>query len=122
MNRPTGVPGMDAVRKKLEDMQERVSEAVAAALEEAAQLVAESARQKCPRDSGSLAASIQATGVMTSPQGGTVRVVAAAPHADFVEYGTANSPAQPFLYPALAENQDAIRSLVASAVKEAMRS
>lgn len=54
--------------------------------------VAEMARSQCPVDTGNLQASISASG-------GTITV--GAEYAQYVEYGTWKSPAQPFLTPAV---------------------
>lgn len=62
----------------------------------AAERIADVARQLCPVRTGRLRASISA-----EQQAAGAKVVAAAPYAAAVEFGTRDAPAQPFLRPAL---------------------
>jgi len=64
-----------------------------------AEAVADLAEQLAPVDTGALRASIH---VEDGDREGAYRVVASAPYAQFVEYGTARAAAQPFLTPAVA--------------------
>ena len=63
----------------------------------------EAAKNLCPSDTGTLRDSIA---VRMNGNGG--EVYAGAPHAVHVEMGTAQRPAQPFLYPALCAGADDI--------------
>jgi HK97 gp10 family phage protein len=63
----------------------------------AAGMIADLASQLAPVDTGALRASIRVEGTEGSRRR---RVVAGAPHARFVEYGTVTNPAQPFMTPA----------------------
>lgn len=60
--------------------------------------VAELARQLAPVDTGELRNSIH---VEQNERPGFYDIVASAPHAVYVEFGTHKAPAQPFLVPAL---------------------
>ena len=62
-----------------------------------AQAVADLAEQLAPFETGELRDSIH---VEEGDRPGSYRVVASAPHAAFVEFGTHKMPAQPFLNPA----------------------
>lgn len=100
--------GADTVLGILERLQAgtlsaRAQDAVSAGLH----TVCEEAKALCPRDTGTLQASIH---VRMTPDGG--EVAADAPHAVTVETGSMNRPAQPFLFPALRAHQgDAVRGV-----------
>lgn len=74
-----------------------------AAMERVGSEIAERAASRAPHDTGRLAASIQARPA-AGPRGGAgVEVVADVEYAKFVEYGTSEMAAEPFLRPALDE-------------------
>ena len=68
------------------------------ALAELGAYVAEAARKAAPQRSGRVRDSIEIQAADDAP---AVDVVATAPYAAFVEFGTRRSPARPFLAPAL---------------------
>lgn len=80
--------------------------AAAKALEASAKLetlrvgreTAQTARQRAPKRTGTLAGSISAHPIKDG-----VEITATAPYAAYVEYGTSDTPSQPFLRPALQE-------------------
>lgn len=80
------------------------SEGVHRVLVKAAEAGAAAARLYVPVDSGELLASIQ---VQENPDG-TVDYVATADHAVHVEFGTRDTPAQPFLRPAISAVKKAL--------------
>lgn len=65
-------------------------------VEETADIVARDAADHAPVDTGELRDSIHREG-----SGTDARVVVGAAHGIFVEYGTRNMPAQPYLWPAV---------------------
>ena len=66
-------------------------------LDKAALIVENEAKQLCPVDTGTLRASIH-----TEKRGKNARIVrAGTDYAEYVEFGSARTPAQPFLRPAL---------------------
>ena len=93
----------------------RINDAVLAELEQAVmpgtEVVAESARQKVPVDTGKLKESIQARVTKKNASGVTVIVAAGTDEYYwlFIEFGTSKMPAQPFLRPALDENRAAVK-------------
>jgi len=80
------------IMARLEDLTQAAQQAVGHAAEEAAG----AARELAPVDSGELRRSISVRQI--SPL--ETAVVAAAPHAAMVEFGTSRSAAQPFMLPA----------------------
>jgi HK97 gp10 family phage protein len=85
----------------LSDLERSAKEAaVDAVLEawEAADRIAEGATHRAPRATGQLAESIASA---KTAEGGQVRVES--DHAPFVEFGTANMRAQPYLRPAISD-------------------
>ncbi len=90
-------------------MEAKASNAVAAT---AMQIVAD-AKDIAPVDTGNLRSSIRQK--MKGPFEAEVRV--AAEYAGFVEYGTTKSPAQPYLTPAVALNEDDFEAAIAQVVE-----
>jgi HK97 gp10 family phage protein len=64
--------------------------------------IAESARFMAPRLTGALAVSIRVD-MTTDGEDRAVEILADVPYAGYVEFGTSDTPAQPFLRPALDE-------------------
>jgi len=85
------------------ELQPRVSNAV----KEGAERVAESARQKVPVDSGELQNRITVERVAPAEYA-VVAGDSEAFYAHFLEWGTSDHAAQPFLMPALEENRDEV--------------
>lgn len=69
-------------------------------VDEIAEAVAEEARHLAPVDTGLLAASIKVEQETLDGNPGAV-IVAGVPYAAYVEVGTSDTPAQPFLRPAI---------------------
>lgn len=69
---------------------------------------------------GRLKASIESEGVISTGQGSTVKVTAAAPYAKFVEFPTTHNAAQPFLLPALHDNRTRLRQALARELRNAL--
>jgi len=115
------VTGQDRLAQRLAKLEQDVTKAAAGALKEGAEAVAEAARDRVRAQtdgSGELEDSIR---VVPSVDGLSVRVEATAPHASYVEYGTVDQPAQPFLTPAVEENRQAVIDGVRQAVRDAVR-
>lgn len=79
-----------------------VNPLMGSAMEDIAEEIADKATSAAPRDTGALADSIEGGAVL---EGGTwkARVVAEVDYAAYVEFGTSDTPAQPFLRPAADE-------------------
>lgn len=103
--------GMDAIRRGLPGAIER-------GVERGAQHIADLARQLAPVDTGALRDSIHVESGDTPTSRKVIAGGGAVTYAAHVEYGTANSPAQPFMTPAIAqidveiEIADEVRRLV----------
>lgn len=72
------------------------------AVKASADRIAEKARNYAPVDTGSLRSSIQA---VSNLAGKSAEVTVGAPYAAYVEYGTYKMDAQPFLSPAVREEE-----------------
>lgn len=68
-------------------------------------------RQRAPERS---LPSALAESLFVRPEGASILVGAAAPHAAIVEFGSVNQPAEPFLFPAVLVAQDQLRPLLGS--------
>ena len=112
------------LERLLERLEALYGGALAAAMqrpvEDALFAMREEAVLRCPKASGELAGSI---GVRLRTEGETVtgEVFAASPHAAPVEMGTASSPAQPFMYPAMKLHQADAINAAARALARHMR-
>jgi HK97 gp10 family phage protein len=98
---PVSLPGLAAVRNKVEGLVDRRIKALGSA-------IAARAKENAPVDTGALKRSIY-----SDPEApvGTVRIVAGMPYALFVEFGTSRNRAQPFLRPAFMEASRLWRAL-----------
>lgn len=93
--------GAKSLARQIERTTKRAMAAATAAVQEAADDVAEDARQQSPRDSGELVESIEVADARQTGLMAEAAVEVSAPHAGAVEYGTADTAAQPFLRPAV---------------------
>lgn len=113
MNRAEGAA---AARDTLEALAAALRQAVEHAVGREAELLAEEARRRCPRDTGGLRGSIEAR---VSAQGSQTRaeIGSSLKYAADVELGTLNSPPAPFLAPAY----DARRNAMLNGLRQAVR-
>lgn len=110
---------MPVKRNRIPATREAIRRAAAEGVARAGGYIVDLARQLVPVDTGALKASIrlepeQPALQMTVKAGG-----ATAPYAGYVERGTARSPAQPFLTPAV--RAISVRKEVAKAIREAIK-
>ena len=113
-NRPSGPKVSVHVRvtvNRFAEMRYRCQKAVNEALEVVAEEIAEHARRRAPVLSGELRDSIHVT-----LRGRSLAVVAGAPYAAHVEFGTIDTPTQPFMRPAVTKG----RKMLVSEVKKRM--
>ena len=91
-----------AFRSALATEAKRMQRDATKRMEDVGEQTATTARQRCPVDTGALRASI-AVAANKTPNGTEVEISTGVSYARFVEFGTSDRPAQPFLRPALAE-------------------
>ena len=91
------IRGMTDLQRKLDALPEAVTAKLKKKIREGAFDIAEQAHFAAPVVSGELRRSID---IVVRNQGFDVYVVANAPHAHLVEFGTVKSAARPFFYPA----------------------
>lgn len=104
------------VEKNLEKLSNSLPDKFATAVKDACLLVETEAAEKAPVDTGYLKGSITNKVVKNGSkiEGYVYTPVEYAPH---VELGTHKTKAKPFLYPALTENQSAIRKIFNEVLK-----
>ena len=105
-----GLPGAAAqLGAAADDLARRLSQA----LQQGADIVAEEARRNVARnrDPQRPLPSTLADRIAVVPEASGADVVAAAPHAPFVEFGTRRMPAEPFLHPAFLASRDRVLAL-----------
>ena len=88
------------------------------AIRDSALLVERDAKLNCPVDTGNLRASIQ-TEINETDTEYVAEVGTNVEYAAFVEFGTKNMEAKPYLVPALEANRDTIKESIMNALKEA---
>lgn len=86
------------------------------ALEASGEAIVNTAKDNCPVETGALKESIK-----TETTNGKSVTGSDVEYAPFVEYGTLDTPAKPFLYPALEKNKDKIIDNFKEAIKEALK-
>lgn len=129
----TTIIGGGRVKAILAKFSEGLGEHVPEGLEAAADKVASDAKALCPVDTGSLQKSIRTESVSSAGGEWSVGVTAGGyvinpkskrevDYAACVEYGTSRMMAQPFLKPALIQNQAAIRDAISLAVMDTIES
>ena len=106
--------GLTSFVSHKEARQKELIEKLLKGMTKAVFIVERQAKQNCPVDTGILKSSItnkveQAGGDITGIVGTNIK------YASFVEHGTANMSAQPFLFPAL----ESSKSAIAEALKDA---
>lgn len=79
----------------------------------AAETVSESAKSRCPVDTGRLRASIS----VTESDENSARVSAETDYAAYVEFGTAFMAPQPYLVPSLISDKEKVIGTIAAAVE-----
>lgn len=112
------IVGLERLRRKLRKIPVAVRKEASMAIAEGAEQIAGGARARVPVDSGELAGSIK---VHLGDDGMSAVVEAAAEHAKFVEFGTRQTPARPFLLPAFEEAKPKIVAEIKEAVRRALK-
>lgn len=112
------VKGMDELVRKLKALPEAVEAASRRATKAEAEEAADDMRTNAPFKTGALRESIGAEFDSKKIIG---RAVAAARHAKFVEHGTSDTPAQPFVAPAEARARHRFPDRVKAEIKAELR-
>jgi HK97 gp10 family phage protein len=107
---------IDRLQRALKEMPSIVAEEMGKAVRDLVLLVEGVAKKNCPVDTGKLRASI--TPVIESWAAGYVGTNTA--YAPFVEYGTRNMAAQPFLEPAFLEGKKQADKIFGDAIARAI--
>jgi len=121
--------GLKELEEKLSNLEEKLSKALAEALEEISEKIRDDAKNFAPIDTGALRKSIRIEkkgklqvsiiaggGGVINPRSG--REV---DYAGYVEFGTSRMAPQPFMQPALEKNRDEILRIVKEKVLEGFR-
>jgi HK97 gp10 family phage protein len=123
------VQGIDRLRRKLVDALPKQTRAqLEVAMAESAALIAAGARLRVPVESGELRDSIHQTDVREGKRGGLYVAIAAGKRtknnyntARIVEFGTMDTPAQPFLLPSYRANRKRARRRMRKAITDSIR-
>lgn len=115
MNIKVSAQGAQNVAAALEAIGQRLPGLAAQGLERGLAIMAADARSLCPQNTGALRDSIY-TSVSETASGATGKLGAGAGYAAYVELGTKDMQAKPFLYPAYQNNRDALSAAVAGAI------
>lgn len=123
------VEGIDKVRRKLvEALPKQARAQLEIAMTESAALIAAGARLRVPVDEGKLRDSIHTTDVREGKRGGLYVAITAGERtknnyntARIVEFGTMDTPAQPFLLPAYRANRKRAVRRMRKSISDAIR-
>jgi HK97 gp10 family phage protein len=119
------VKGSDEIIKDLRRVQGEAKDTVIQVLKEETGEVVKDARSRAPKDTGALARGIKRSVSKKKVEakisaGGTVRGVDTY-YAQFVEFGTKDMPARPFLYPAARAREPEIYDRLTEAMYDLIR-
>ena len=92
------------------------SAGISNSLEAGARVIEAHAKINAPVDTGFLRNSIMVAEMLVSPTGGYVVVAVYAEYAAHVEFGTVKMQAQPYISPAVYDNENKIRDVVAAQI------
>jgi HK97 gp10 family phage protein len=107
--------GMDELMQKLEEMGNKAGKIQNEALKKAAETVLDSAKEKVPVDTGKLKDTLDMSTVKTKNGEKYIEVgITKGDNSEifygkFIEWGTSQRPATPYLQPAYEENQNKIK-------------
>lgn len=104
-------------RRRLRALGTAIADAMAEAVTASAARAADYARETVPVDSGALRASISPT----KEGAQSAAVLAAAPHAAMVEYGTSRMPPRPYMLPAAHMAREGFFGDVRAAVRRCIK-
>lgn len=122
------VEGVDKLRRRLVDeIPKHVREQLETAMAESAALITAGARLRVPVETGELRDTIHATEVREGKRGGLYVAITAGKRtknnyntARIVEFGTMDTPAQPFLLPSYRANRKRAQRRMQKAMKDAI--
>jgi len=112
--------GLDALFGQLDALVDDMKDAALKGLDEGLRETVSRAKFLAPVDTGQLRDSITSE---VERRGDEIhgKVAARTGYATYVELGTRHQPAQPYLYPAAKETEDAVKDKVAGAVNNTLR-
>lgn len=119
------ITGANRLRRKLRRFPDEATDELRQTIWAFASEMQGDARARAPKDTGTLAANIQARFSRDGLEARVGVITKAAKrkayYAGFVEFGTRNMPARPWLVPALEQNRPKFRPQINSAVDRAVR-
>jgi HK97 gp10 family phage protein len=127
------VQGIEQLKARLAKSGVTLESAAGAAMLQAGEVVASSAKFLVPKDTGHLAASIKVSGLLRTPRDNLKVEISAGDEstivqgrvsfqlAKIVELGTVKRRAEPFLRPAMRMNSRKIRTMIRKAMREAIK-
>jgi HK97 gp10 family phage protein len=110
------IKGLDRLNAKLAKLLPAMQEAAVEAIEQGLVEIREDAQQLAPVESGDLRDSIR-----TEMRGNEGKVVVGVDYGAFVEMGTYDTEAQPYLYPAYTSNKEQIKQDIRNKARAALR-
>ena len=119
------VEGMEEILRDLRKAQADVQQEAREVLKDQAKVIRDDARSRCPEDTGTLKKSVRSSvsrkGLNASVSAGGKVQGKDAYYAQFVEFGTKHSPAQPFLYPAGRAHEKETEEMLVKVLTDAVR-
>ena len=113
--------GFKSLERKLSRLPRALKDSLEAELPKTVEVVEQEAKRLAPEDTGELRSKITTEPQPSGQHEVAVALVSNAPHSSFVEFGTSDTPAQPFMRPATDQNKHTVVNSQARATKRAIR-
>jgi HK97 gp10 family phage protein len=126
MSVEVSMTGMEELMQRLEEMGNKAGKIQNEALKRAAETVLDSAKEKVPVDTGKLKDTLDMSTVKTKNGEKYIEVgITKGDNSEifygkFIEWGTSQRPATPYLQPAYEENQNKIKEIIKQELKEGL--
>lgn len=114
------IKGLDRLSIKLNKLQPAMLQAATQAVEQGLMDIQEDAQQRAPFESGALKDSIKVE-LQESGNQTVGKVVVGVEYGKFVELGTSDTEAQPFLEPAYVSNKEQIKQAIIESARTALK-
>jgi HK97 gp10 family phage protein len=108
---------LSAFNRHLDRLPKTIKTALARELASCGDLIVARMKENAPHESGELADNIRA---MPANEGLKVEIISDTDHSAYVEFGTSDTPAEPFFYPTINALEPEVNDRLAKALRKAI--